>query len=153
MYRFGCSVLASVLSNKARGPDNLKQLSFLYAPITLAAADVWRLEQAIQTPQRELGLLHEFHSILPTGSREEQGSSTHFTSPLGTHCLDMGAVCAAFASPSPPMQIVYYLSGLTCTDENVIQKSGAQRKAAELGLALIAPDTSPRGLDTPGGHG
>ena len=51
------------------------------------------------------------------------------------------------------MQIVYYLSGLTCTDENVVQKSGAQRKAAELGLALIAPDTSPRGLDTPGGHG
>lgn len=48
------------------------------------------------------------------------------------------------------LQIVYYLAGLTCTDDNVIQKSGAQRKASALGLALIAPDTSPRGLDTPG---
>ncbi len=42
------------------------------------------------------------------------------------------------------------MSGLTCTDENFIQKAGAQRKAAELGLALIAPDTSPRGLGIPG---
>lgn len=44
-------------------------------------------------------------------------------------------------------QIVYYLSGLTCNDENVIQKCGIQRKAAELGVAIIAPDTSPRGLN------
>lgn len=55
--------------------------------------------------------------------------------------------------PSPPRsfpKVVYYLSGLTCTDDNVMQKSGAQRKAAELGLALVAPDTSPRGLGIPG---
>ena len=44
-------------------------------------------------------------------------------------------------------QIIYYLSGLTCTDENVIQKCGIQRKAAELGVAIVAPDTSPRGLN------
>lgn len=48
------------------------------------------------------------------------------------------------------MQILYYLSGLTCTDENVIQKSGIQRKAAQLGVSIVAPDTSPRGLGTPG---
>jgi S-formylglutathione hydrolase len=42
-----------------------------------------------------------------------------------------------------------WLSGLTCTDENAVLKSGAQRKAAELGLALITPDTSPRGDDVP----
>ncbi|WP_373091666.1 S-formylglutathione hydrolase [Zhongshania sp.] len=41
----------------------------------------------------------------------------------------------------------YWLSGLTCTDENFMQKSGAQRIAAELGIAIIAPDTSPRGED------
>ncbi|WP_411352962.1 S-formylglutathione hydrolase (plasmid) [Leisingera aquaemixtae] len=41
--------------------------------------------------------------------------------------------------------VVYFLSGLTCTDENFIQKAGAQRIAAELGIALVAPDTSPRG--------
>ena len=45
---------------------------------------------------------------------------------------------------------MYFLSGLTCTDENFIQKAGAQRRAAALGLALIAPDTSPRGLGVPG---
>lgn len=43
--------------------------------------------------------------------------------------------------------VVYFLSGLTCTDENFIQKAGAQRIAAELGIALVAPDTSPRGDD------
>lgn len=49
-----------------------------------------------------------------------------------------------------PVPAVYYLSGLTCTDENVVNKAGAQRTAAELGLALIAPDTSPRGHNLPG---
>ncbi|MFP8967343.1 S-formylglutathione hydrolase [Pokkaliibacter sp. CJK22405] len=40
---------------------------------------------------------------------------------------------------------VYWLSGLTCSDENFSSKAGAQRIAAELGIALIIPDTSPRG--------
>ncbi|UBH28276.1 S-formylglutathione hydrolase [Aeromonas enteropelogenes] len=49
--------------------------------------------------------------------------------------------------------VLYWLSGLTCTDENFMQKAGAQRIAAELGIALVAPDTSPRGegiADDPG---
>ena len=45
---------------------------------------------------------------------------------------------------------LYWLSGLTCTEENFIIKAGAQRAAAELGLALVVPDTSPRGLAIPG---
>ncbi|MCB1853492.1 MAG: S-formylglutathione hydrolase [Halieaceae bacterium] len=45
--------------------------------------------------------------------------------------------------------VVYWLSGLTCTDENFVTKAGAQRYAAELGLALVAPDTSPRGAAVP----
>lgn len=45
---------------------------------------------------------------------------------------------------------LYFLSGLTCTDENFATKSGAQRVAAELGMALIMPDTSPRGVDLRG---
>ncbi|MEH8020608.1 MULTISPECIES: S-formylglutathione hydrolase [Rheinheimera] len=40
---------------------------------------------------------------------------------------------------------LYWLSGLTCTDENFSSKAGAQRVAAQLGIALIMPDTSPRG--------
>ncbi|MDX2505049.1 MAG: S-formylglutathione hydrolase [Gammaproteobacteria bacterium] len=43
--------------------------------------------------------------------------------------------------------VVYWLSGLTCTDDNVRTKAGAQRYAAELGVALVMPDTSPRGDD------
>ncbi|OED42330.1 S-formylglutathione hydrolase [Chromatiales bacterium (ex Bugula neritina AB1)] len=46
-----------------------------------------------------------------------------------------------------PVPALYYLSGLTCTDDNVRTKAGAQRYAAEHGLALIMPDTSPRGDD------
>ncbi len=41
--------------------------------------------------------------------------------------------------------IVYWLSGLTCTERNFIEKSGFQRYASELGLIVVAPDTSPRG--------
>ncbi|CUS49198.1 MAG: S-formylglutathione hydrolase FrmB [Idiomarinaceae bacterium HL-53] len=44
---------------------------------------------------------------------------------------------------------VYWLSGLTCTDENFSSKAGAQRVAAELGIALVIPDTSPRGDGVP----
>jgi S-formylglutathione hydrolase len=45
---------------------------------------------------------------------------------------------------------LWWLSGLTCTEENFIVKAGAQRVAAELGLALVIPDTSPRGITLPG---
>ena len=44
---------------------------------------------------------------------------------------------------------LYWLSGLTCTDENFVLKAGAQRYAAKYGIALIAPDTSPRGEGVP----
>ncbi len=49
-----------------------------------------------------------------------------------------------------PVPVLYWLSGLTCTDENFVQKAGAQRYAAELGIAIVCPDTSPRGLAIPG---
>ncbi|AKU20569.1 S-formylglutathione hydrolase [Massilia sp. NR 4-1] len=45
---------------------------------------------------------------------------------------------------------LFYLAGLTCTEETFMIKGGAQRLAAELGLILIAPDTSPRGANLPG---
>jgi S-formylglutathione hydrolase len=49
-----------------------------------------------------------------------------------------------------PLPVVYWLSGLTCTDENFMAKAGAQAHAARLGLILVAPDTSPRGAGIPG---
>ncbi len=51
-----------------------------------------------------------------------------------------------------PVPVLYYLSGLTCTWENFTVKAGAQRYAAEHGLMIVAPDTSPRGVDLPGEH-
>ena len=45
-----------------------------------------------------------------------------------------------------------WLSGLTCTDENFITKAGAQKYLNDLGLMVICPDTSPRGLQLPGEH-
>ena len=56
------------------------------------------------------------------------------------------------AAESGAVPVLYYLSGLTCTEENVTAKGGAQRSAAEHGIAIVAPDTSPRGLDLPGEH-
>jgi len=48
------------------------------------------------------------------------------------------------------VEVLWFLSGLTCTDENFSSKSGAQRYAAEHGIALVAPDTSPRGANIEG---
>ncbi|HEX5418605.1 MAG TPA: S-formylglutathione hydrolase [Gammaproteobacteria bacterium] len=53
------------------------------------------------------------------------------------------------AAERGPVPALYWLSGLTCTEDNFSVKSGAQRYASELGLALIIPDTSPRGEGVP----
>jgi S-formylglutathione hydrolase len=53
------------------------------------------------------------------------------------------------ATAENKVPVLYWLSGLTCTDENFMHKAGAQRMAAELGIAIVAPDTSPRGENVP----
>lgn len=53
------------------------------------------------------------------------------------------------AQSAKKVPVLYWLSGLTCTDENFMQKSGVQRIAAKLGIAIVAPDTSPRGDNVP----
>jgi len=55
-------------------------------------------------------------------------------------------------SQETPLPVLTYLSGLTCSWENVTVKAGAQRFAARAGIILVAPDTSPRGFDFPGEH-
>jgi S-formylglutathione hydrolase len=61
-----------------------------------------------------------------------------------------------FAAYVPPqaargrVPVLWFLSGLTCTEENFTVKAGAQRVAAELGIMLLVPDTSPRGEGVPG---
>jgi S-formylglutathione hydrolase len=48
------------------------------------------------------------------------------------------------------LPVLYYLAGLTCTEETFMIKAGAQQHAAAAGLILVAPDTSPRGIELPG---
>lgn len=50
---------------------------------------------------------------------------------------------------SAAVPVLYWLSGLTCNDENFVQKAGAQQYAEKYGIAIVAPDTSPRGEDVP----
>ena len=57
---------------------------------------------------------------------------------------------AVFTPPGEgPFPVVWFLAGLTCTEDNFTVKAGAERRAAELGLMLVAPDTSPRGEGVP----
>src|SRR6202521_5317965 len=75
-----------------------------------------------------------------------QGTYAHDSSETGC-AMRFGVFLPPQAHRVP---ILYWLSGLTCTEENFIVKAGAQRVAAELGLAIVVPDTSPRGLKIPG---
>ncbi len=56
-------------------------------------------------------------------------------------------------APGARLPALYWLSGLTCTEQNFITKAGAQRHAAEHGVVIVAPDTSPRGDDVPDAEG
>lgn len=81
-----------------------------------------------------------------------QGTFAHESAE--TRCsMRFGVFLPPQASIGHRVPVLYWLSGLTCTEENFIVKAGAQRVAAELGLALVVPDTSPRGLNIPGDAG
>jgi len=67
-----------------------------------------------------------------------------------TRCVMRFGVFLPPQATSGRVPVLYWLSGLTCTEENFIVKAGAQRVAAALGLAIVVPDTSPRGLGIPG---
>ena len=77
----------------------------------------------------------------------EQHRFQHRSSAL--NCDMIYAVYLPPQAAERSVPVVYYLSGLTCTDENFVTKAGAQRAAAELGVAIVAPDTSPRGDSVP----
>lgn len=65
------------------------------------------------------------------------------------HCTMQFSVYLPPQAEQQAVPALYWLSGLTCTDENFSTKAGAQRVAAELGIALVIPDTSPRGDEVP----
>ena len=68
-------------------------------------------------------------------------------------CTMQFAVYLPPQAESRPCPVLYWLSGLTCTEQNFITKAGAQRYAAEHGVIVVAPDTSPRGDDVPDAEG
>ncbi len=92
------------------------------------------------------------------GSLEKRSESRCFDGTLGVygHQSSETGTSMAFSVFQPPAAkdgpcpVVYFLAGLTCTQDTFVQKAGAQRLAAELGLILVAPDTSPRGAAIPG---
>ena len=76
-----------------------------------------------------------------------QGVYSHASEATGTD-MTFGLFLPAEAEEGL-VPVLWYLSGLTCTHENAMVKAGAQRWAAEVGIALVFPDTSPRGEDVP----
>jgi len=73
---------------------------------------------------------------------------SHFSEVLGCQ-MRFAIYLPPQASTGATVPVLYWLSGLTCTDENFMHKAGAQRVAAELGIAIVVPDTSPRGEQVP----
>ncbi len=95
---------------------------------------------------------------MPDGALITRSEQACFGGTMGFYTHQSAATGTAmnFAVFQPPragqamLPALYYLAGLSCTDETFMIKAGAQRLAAKLGLVLVACDTSPRGLDLPG---
>ena len=77
-----------------------------------------------------------------------QGVYRHASRETGTDMV-FAVYLPPQAESGDPLPVLWYLSGLTCTHANVMEKGGYQRVCAELGLILVAPDTSPRGEGVP----
>jgi S-formylglutathione hydrolase len=77
---------------------------------------------------------------------------THFSRATQTN-MTFSVYLPPAAESGKRVPLLWYLSGLTCTDDNFCQKAGAQRAASKAGIALVAPDTSPRGANIEGNDG
>ncbi|XP_077504817.1 S-formylglutathione hydrolase [Amblyomma americanum] len=73
---------------------------------------------------------------------------SHFSETL--KCSMKFAIYLPPKSEVTAVPLLYWLSGLTCTEQNFIQKAGAQRCASEMSVAIVCPDTSPRGCNIEG---
>lgn len=77
----------------------------------------------------------------------QQQKYSHSSSVLG--CNMVFSVYLPPETAYEKVPVIYWLSGLTCTDDNFVQKAGAQQYAADMGVAIVCPDTSPRGEGVP----
>jgi S-formylglutathione hydrolase len=103
-------------------------------------------------PKAHLDLRREHLSLEILSSARSFGGSQltcrHPSRETGTE-MTFGLFLPPRADAGEPLPILWFLSGLTCTHANVVEKGQYQRLCAELGLILVAPDTSPRGPDVP----
>ncbi|MBL4671194.1 MAG: S-formylglutathione hydrolase [Arenicella sp.] len=77
----------------------------------------------------------------------QQSQYKHLSSSL--NCDMVFSVYMPPQAENAKVPVLYWLSGLTCTDQNFVTKAGAQQYAAEHGIAIVCPDTSPRGDGVP----
>ena len=92
-------------------------------------------------------------SSLEIVSRNRSFEGWHTRYRHRSEACDCDMVFAVYTPPRAErtkVPVLYWLSGLTCTDENFNQKAGAHRYAEEMGIAIVCPDTSPRGVNLPG---
>ncbi len=89
--------------------------------------------------------MEQIGEIRSFGGRQLRFSHTSKT----LNCDMQFSVYLPPAAENGAVPVLYWLSGLTCTDENFVQKAGAQQYAAQHGVAIVAPDTSPRGEGVP----
>ena len=92
-------------------------------------------------------------SSLEIVSRNRSFEGWHTRYRHRSESCDCDMVFAVYTPPQAErtkVPVLYWLSGLTCTDENFNQKAGAHRYAEEMGIAIVCPDTSPRGVNLPG---
>ena len=92
----------------------------------------------------ELQLLSS-HRSFDGSQKRYRHSSTSLNCEMNFSIFLPPQAASSQADNNGKVPTVYWLSGLTCTDENFTIKAGAQRVAAALGIALVIPDTSPRG--------
>jgi S-formylglutathione hydrolase len=93
------------------------------------------------------------HSLSLLKQHASFGGTVSFYSHWSKSCgcpLNFSIFLPPESSQSPALPVLYFLAGLTCTEENFMAKAGAQRYAAEYGMAIVAPDTSPRNCGIPG---
>lgn len=91
-------------------------------------------------------------SVKEVSSNKCQGGYQEIFSHVSTElgCEMNFAVYLPAQATEEKCPVLYWLSGLTCNEQNFVQKAGAQELAAEYGFIIVCPDTSPRGLNIPG---
>ncbi|WP_372366151.1 S-formylglutathione hydrolase [Candidatus Uabimicrobium sp. HlEnr_7] len=92
-------------------------------------------------------------AIKCTASKNCFGGEVKFFQHFSSSCncdMNFSIFLPQGANSEDPLPVLYWLSGLECTEKNFMEKAGAQRYAAEHNLVIVAPDTSPRGCNIEG---